>query len=96
MDSRTNKDTQVPYVAHELGYSYYERNIFLDNTKTRANVLSELEKGLDYANKNGSVIMIGHVWSGDFLPAILVELYPELKEKGYTFSLVSTSRAKQG
>lgn len=96
LDSRTNKDTQVPYVAHELGYTYYERNIFLDNTKTRANVLSELEKGLDYANKNGSVIMIGHVWSGDFLPAILVELYPELKEKGYTFSLVSTSRAKQG
>ena len=95
LDSRTNKDTQVPYVAHELGYSYYERNIFLDNTKTRANVLSELEKGLDYANKNGSVIMIGHVWSGDFLPAILVELYPELKEKGYTFSLVSTSKAKQ-
>ncbi|MCR4742843.1 MAG: divergent polysaccharide deacetylase family protein [Treponema sp.] len=95
LDSRTNKDTQVPYVAGELGYSYYERNIFLDNVKTRANVLSELEKGLDYANKKGSVIMIGHVWSGDFLPAILVEVYPELKEKGYTFSLVSTSKARK-
>ena len=31
LDSRTNVETKVPYVARELGYSYYERNIFLDN-----------------------------------------------------------------
>ena len=95
LDSRTNVDTKVPYVARELGYSYYERNIFLDNEKTRENALAELKKGLALANKNGSVIMIGHIWSADFLPALLQEAYPELKEKGYTFSVVSKSKAEK-
>ena len=93
LDSRTNADTKVPYVAGELGYSYYERNIFLDNEKTRKNILTELSKGLNIANKKGSVIMIGHIWSADILPAILKEIYPELNEKGYTFSVVSKSKA---
>ena len=93
LDSRTNVETKVPYVAKELGYSYYERNIFLDNEKTRENALAELKKGLALANKNGSVIMIGHIWSADFLPQLLKEAYPELKEKGYTFCVVSKSNA---
>ena len=95
LDSRTNVETKVPYVARELGYSYYERNIFLDNEKTKENALKELKKGLDLANKNGSVIMIGHIWSADFLPAFLQEAYPELKAQGYTFSTVSKSKAKK-
>lgn len=95
LDSRTNVETKVPYVAGEMGYTYYERNIFLDNTKTKENALAELKKGLTIANKNGSVIMIGHVWSADFLPAFLKEVYPELKEKGYTFSVVSKSNAQK-
>ena len=95
LDSRTNVETKVPYVAGELGYSYYERNIFLDNEKTTANALSELKKGLDLANKNGSVIMIGHIWSADFLPEFLQDVYPELKALGYTFSTVSKSKAKK-
>lgn len=95
LDSRTNVETTVPYVARELGYSWYERNIFLDNEKTKENALKELKKGLDLANKNGSVIMIGHIWSADFLPAFLQEIYPELKAQGYTFSTVSKSKAKK-
>lgn len=95
LDSRTNADTSVPYVAGELGYSYYERNIFLDNEKTRENILTELKKGLNIANKKGSVIMIGHIWSAEILPGILKEVYPELKEKGYTFSVVSKSKARK-
>ena len=95
LDSRTNVETKVPYVARELGYSYYERNIFLDNEKTVDNALKELKKGLDLANKNGSVIMIGHIWSADFLPAFLQEIYPELKAQGYTFTVVSKSKARK-
>lgn len=94
LDSRTNVETKVPYVAHEMGYSYYERNIFLDNEKTKENVLKEFRKGLDIANKNGTVIMIGHVWSADFLPDLLADMYPELKEKGYTFTTVSKTAPK--
>jgi len=95
LDSRTNVETKVPYVAKEMGYSYYERNIFLDNEKTRENALKELNKGLAIANKNGSVIMIGHIWSADFLPEFLQEAYPELVKKGYTFSVVSKSKARK-
>lgn len=89
LDSRTNVETKVPYVAKEMGYSYYERNIFLDNEKTRDNSLSELNKALTIANKNGYVVMIGHIWSADYLPELLREVYPELVKKGYKFCTVS-------
>ncbi len=89
LDSRTNSQTKVPYVAQALGYSYYQRNIFLDNSKDRAAILAEIEKGLKFANRAGSVVMIGHVWSADILPGILTEIYPELKRKGYRFATVS-------
>lgn len=94
LDSRTNVETKVPYVANQMGYSYYERNIFLDNEKTRENVLNELKKGLAIANKTGQVIMIGHVWSASFLPEILEEIYPELTKKGYKFIKVSQAERK--
>ena len=63
--------------------------------KTDEYALEELKKGLAIANKNGSVIMIGHVWSADFLPSLLKDVYPKLKEKGYTFSVVSKSKARK-
>ena len=48
-------------------------------------------KGVNIANKKGSAIMIGHVWSSEVLPDILKEMYPLLKEKGYIFTTVSNS-----
>lgn len=95
LDSRTNSETKVPYVANLMGYSYYERNIFLDNEKTKENALQELKKGLEIANKKGSVIMIGHIWSANFLPSFIMEVIPELQKKGYTFSTVSASNAQK-
>lgn len=93
LDSRTNVNTSVPAVASGLGLSYYERNgRFLDNIKTRENAITEIRRNLDIANRDGVVIMIGHIWSADFLPAALMEVYPELIEKGYTFKTVSECR----
>ncbi len=94
LDSRTNVETKVPYVAEQLGYSYYERNIFLDNEKTRDNVIKELNRGLKIANQNGQAIMIAHVWSADFLPELLKEIYPELESKGYKLVTVSQCSKK--
>lgn len=94
LDSRTNADTKVPFVAKSLGYSYYERNVFLDNTKVRADILAEIKKGLDYANKTGCAIMIGHIWSAEILPGILQEIYPFLVKNGYRFSTVSNCPAR--
>mgnify|MGYP002625022315 CR=1 FL=1 len=93
LDSRTNVATKVPDVSQALGYSYYERNIFLDNKKNRSDIIAEVMKGIAIANKKGTAIMIGHVWSADILPGILKELYPLLKEKGYVFTTVSNSGA---
>lgn len=94
LDSRTNVETKVPYVAGQMGYGYYERNIFLDNIKTEQNALNELKKGLTIANSNGYVIMIGHIWSADFLPDFLQKVYPELVKKGYKFTTVSQCAIK--
>lgn len=96
LDSRTNKDTKVGYVSGALGLSYYERNgLFLDNEKTRENALTEIKKNLEKANKDGYVIMIGHVWSASFLPDLLRDIYPELKKKGYVVTTVSNCRGKK-
>ncbi len=94
LDSRTTSATKVPAVALSMGIGYYERDIFLDNEKTRDNIISELRKGLKIANKKGSVIMIGHVWSAEILPAVLEDVYPELLLKGYKFSKVSAAKMK--
>ena len=93
VDSRTTSQTRVPQAAMSLGLSYYERNVFIDNTKNRADIISEIMKGVSIANKNGTAIMIGHVWSADVLPEILSELYPLLSGKGYVFTTVSASGA---
>lgn len=96
LDSRTNVETKVPEVCKKYGYGWYERNgRFLDNEKTREEFLTELRKNLDIANKSGSVIMIAHIWSADYLPDLIKEVYPELKEKGYTFTTVSGSSARK-
>ena len=93
VDSRTTSQTRIPQAAMSLGLSYYERNVFIDNTKNRADIISEIMKGVSIANKNGAAIMIGHVWSADVLPEILSELYPLLSGKGYVFTTVSASGA---
>jgi uncharacterized protein len=93
LDSRTTSQTRVPQASIELGIPYYERNVFLDNVRDRKEIIGEIMRGLDIANTKGAVIMIGHVWSADILPLILIEMYPVLRNKGYVFTTVSKSGA---
>jgi polysaccharide deacetylase 2 family uncharacterized protein YibQ len=93
LDSRTTSQTRVSQASMELGIPYYERNVFLDNSKDRAAIVKEIMHGLDIANTKGAVIMIGHVWSADVLPGVLIEMYPLLRNKGYTFTTVTKSGA---
>lgn len=88
LDSRTSAATVAPQAALELGARIWERDIFLDNTQNRSDILLQIERGLAVANKKGYAIMIGHVWSGSNLAQILQELYPVLKSQGYSFSTV--------
>jgi len=93
LDSRTTSQTRVPQASMELGIPYYERNIFLDNSRNRQEIIGEIMRGLNIANSKGAVIMIGHVWAADVLPGILIELYPVLRSKGYVFTTVTGSGA---
>ena len=88
LDSRTSVNTAAPQAALELGAKIWERDVFLDNTQNRADILEQIQRGLQVANKKGYAILIGHVWSGSNLAQILQELYPVLKSQGYSFSTV--------
>ena len=88
LDSRTSANTAAPQAALELGAKIWERDVFLDNTQNRADILEQIQRGLEVANKKGYAIYIGHVWSGSNLAQILQELYPVLKSQGYVFSTV--------
>lgn len=84
LDSRTTANSVVSQVAMEFGMNILERDIFLDNTPNREDILKEFLKGVKVANRDGYAIMIGHIWSGSNLANLLEEVYPVLKSKGYT------------
>ncbi len=84
VDSRTSKDTMAAFAALERDMKILEREVFIDDIIDRAEMLKQIMRGIDIANKKGKVIMIGHVdKSAKILPALLSEMYPELKAKGY-------------
>lgn len=84
VDSRTSKDTKAPMAALERDVKILQREVFIDDIIDRGEMLKQIMRGVDIANKKGKVIMIGHVdKSAKILPQLLSEMYPELKEKGY-------------
>jgi len=88
LDSLTVSDSAVPIAARREGIRYWERSVFLDNSTDRVSIVRAVEDGKRLAAKNGSAIMIGHVWSAD-LAQTLMELYPQLVEEGFSLSTIS-------
>lgn len=88
LDSRTNSASVCRSVAKELGMKLYERDIFLDNEKDAASMTSYFKKGLEVADKKGSVVMIGHVWSSTTLANVLKEQMDLAAAQGYQFTTV--------
>lgn len=85
LDSRTNSKSVCKSVASEYGVKIYERNTFLDNTPSQADMIAMFKSGIEVAKKNGSVIMIGHVWSGKNLADVLQKMYDEYYPQGFIF-----------
>ena len=85
LDSRTNSQSVCKNVASEYGVRFYERNIFLDNTPNQSDMIAMFKSGIEYAKKNGSVVMIGHVWSGKNLADVLQKMYDEYYPQGFIF-----------
>ena len=88
LDSLTNGDSVVQSVSLELGIPHLERDVFLDNKPDRASIVEAVEDGARRAARDGRAVMIGHVWSAD-LADTLMQLYPELVERGFSLSTIS-------
>ena len=90
VDSRTSAQTKAPQAALERDMKILERDVFIDDIISKDEMLSQIYRGLGIANKNGKVIMIGHVdKSAKILPQLLNDMYPYLKQKGYKFAFPS-------
>ena len=92
LDSRTTASSSVPEIASEKGLPYIARFApFLDNAVDRDQMLEQIRKGLEVANRDGYAVMIGHVdKSVEILPALLEEVYAELVECGYVLTTPSS------
>ncbi|TCS64187.1 hypothetical protein EDD55_102229 [Varunaivibrio sulfuroxidans] len=64
LDSRTTNKTVGAQIAHELGVTVVERNIFLDNVNAKDAILKQLAALVRVARHKGAAIAIGHPRDG--------------------------------
>jgi polysaccharide deacetylase 2 family uncharacterized protein YibQ len=88
LDSRTIGGTATAQAAELEKYSFWERDVFLDNTTDRESVRKMFEEGMSLAARDGRAVLIGHVWSAELAKA-LMDFYPELIEEGYSLTTIS-------
>ena len=62
VDSRTEKDSVAFDVAEQLGIPAVERHVFLDDDKAFPEMEKQWERALKLAEKDGSVLIIGHIY----------------------------------
>jgi len=91
LDSRTTEKTQAVNAAFARGIKIFEKEgPYIDNEISREKMTERIYETLDYANRHGQAVVIGHVdKSANILPALLEEMYPYLKKAGYTFKTPS-------
>ena len=88
LDSRTTAGTVAPVIARERNMTIWERAVFLDNSQDRAAIIEAVMGGMKIAEKKGTAVMIGHIWSND-LANILTSMYPELVSQGFSLSTIA-------
>ena len=62
VDSRTEKDSVAYDVAEQLGVPAVQRRVFLDDNKAFPEVEKQWDRALKLAEKDGSVLIIGHIY----------------------------------
>jgi len=62
VDSRTEKDSVAFDVAEQLGIPAVQRRVFLDDDKAFPEMEKQWERALKLAEKDGSVLIIGHIY----------------------------------
>lgn len=61
IDSRTTADTVGARIAEEQGVRGTQRDVFIDDITTDAEIASAFEKGIGEARAHGTAVLIGHV-----------------------------------
>lgn len=88
LDSVTTVDTIADRLAAEHGVRYLRRAVFLDNSRAKNDILRSLERGLEIAARDGSAVLIGHVWSPE-LAELLFEVGDDVLRAGFRFTTLA-------
>jgi polysaccharide deacetylase 2 family uncharacterized protein YibQ len=88
LDSRTNAETVAPRLARERNMRILERAVFLDNSPDREDIVEAVQNGMKIAERKGSAIMIGHIWSNELVDT-LSKMYPDLLSEGFSLSTIA-------
>ncbi|MNC00537.1 Divergent polysaccharide deacetylase [compost metagenome] len=80
VDSRTSAQTVAAAQAQKIGLASVSRDVFLDDERTEAAILTQLQTAISLAHKQGSAVMIGHPYPQTL--AVLERELPKLKAQG--------------
>lgn len=87
IDSYTTHESVALQLAREVGVEARKRDVFLDPDRDPETVAREFERMKRLADKNGSVVAIGHPYPATL--ELLEEALPKLEDEGYRLVSVS-------
>lgn len=83
LDSKTSHQSVVAKVANELGVTYIENNLFLDDVYTAAHIEKQMQKAFELLDKNQYNVMIGHVGApGKYTSSTIKASIDQLQKRG--------------
>jgi polysaccharide deacetylase 2 family uncharacterized protein YibQ len=88
LDSATNTTTEADSAAAAYGVPYARNSLFVDNSTDVDTICQMIRKGANMADKNGSVIIIGHCRPNT--ARAFHYMIPKLQAEGYQFVYVSS------
>jgi len=80
VDSRTSAQTVAAQQAQKIDLASVSRDVFLDDERTEAAILTQLQTAISLAHKQGSAVMIGHPYPQTL--DVLERELPKLKAQG--------------
>lgn len=87
LDSIVTSQSVAEEISRQVGISFAKRSVFLDNHLDAEYIKGQLLKAAEKAERNGSVIAIGH--DRGVTLKVIQEVAPKLKEEGIQFVYVS-------
>lgn len=94
LDSKTASKTISSKISAQTGVICLERDIFLDNNKTRRSIQKQMSKLATIAHKKGYAIGIGHVGpeGGKITAQVIKDMSKKLEMEGIEFIRLSQVR----